>query len=130
MSDAGNNKKRVLIVDDDPAYARMVRAFIKDIYRADIAISGEQAITFLHKVPADEGVDLILLDCEMPVADGPAVFKMLREDPLTKRIPVVFLTGNATPALIGRIMELEPEGYITKTATREELLGYIADRLL
>ena len=124
------NKKRVLIIDDDPAFARIVRSFIKDIYRTDIAISGEQALTFLHKVPADEGVDLILLDCEMPGMDGPEVFAKLREDPLTRRIPVVFLTGNTSPDTVRRIMILEPEGYITKTASRENLLEYINDRLI
>lgn len=84
-----SEKKRILIVDDDASYAGMVREWIKDIYRADVVTAGMQAITFLLK----NKVDLVLLDYEMPVVDGPQVLQMLRQEPTTKDIPVVFLTG-------------------------------------
>ena len=67
-------------------------------------------------------IDLILLDYGMPVVDGPQILEMLRSDTLTANIPVVFLTGIGTKESITRAMSLKPQGYILKTASKEELL--------
>ena len=125
-----HEKKRILIVDDDPSYAKMVREWIKDQYRVDIVTAGMQAITFLLKVPADEKVDMILLDYEMPVVDGPQVLQMLRQEPATAHIPVMFLTGIGTREAVGRVMELKPDGYILKSVTRDDLLKTLAGKLV
>lgn len=111
-------KKKILIVDDDPSYAKMVREWIKDEYQAYSVTGGMNAISFALKTP----VNLILLDYEMPVVDGPQVFQMLRQDPDTKDIPVVFLTGVGTREGVERVMALKPDGYILKTTTKEKLL--------
>ena len=124
---AGNN--RILIVDDDPEYAKTVRGWIKDYYKVDIVTAGMQAISFLLKVPEDQGVNLILLDYEMPVVDGPQVFQMLRQEPATAHIPVVFLTGVGTREGVSKVMELKPDGYILKSTTRDDLLAYLDSRL-
>jgi CheY-like chemotaxis protein len=124
-----SNGKRILIVDDDPSYAKMVREWIKDQYRVDVVTAGMQAITFLMKVPDDDKVDLILLDYEMPIVDGPQVLQMLRQEPATKDIPVVFLTGNGTKEAVQKVMALKPNGYILKSTTRDNLLEYIANKL-
>ncbi len=121
--------KRVLIVDDDPAYAKMVREWIKYKYKVDIVTAGMQAITFLLKVKEEEKVDLILLDYEMPVVDGPQVLQMLRQEPATKNIPVVFLTGNSSKEAVKRVMELKPEGYMLKSSSRLELIKYLDSKI-
>ncbi len=123
---AGEKKrKRVLIVDDDPSYAKMVREWIKDKYKTDIVTAGMQAITFLLK----NKVDLILLDYEMPVVDGPQVFQMLKQEPLTAGIPVVFLTGVGTKEGVARVLELKPDGYILKSTTRMDIINYLGKKL-
>ncbi len=118
-------KKKILIVDDDPSYAGMVRAWINDEYQTDIVTAGMQAIKFLLKRP----VDLILLDYEMPVVDGPQVLQMLRQEPATENIPVIFLTGVGTKEAVERVMALKPDGYILKSASREDLLKYLKGKL-
>ncbi|MCR4715588.1 MAG: response regulator [Lachnospiraceae bacterium] len=118
-------KKRILLVDDDPAFAKMVREWIKDKYDVDIVTAGMQAIQFLVK----NKVDLILLDYEMPVVDGPQVLQMLRSDETTKDIPVFFLTGVGTREGVARVMELKPNGYILKSTPREELLAHLKKKL-
>ena len=123
--DAPGEKKKLLIVDDDPSYAGMVRAWIKDEYQADIVTAGMQAIKFLLKRP----VDLILLDYEMPIVDGPQVLQMLRQEPATEQIPVIFLTGVGTKEAVERVMALKPDGYILKSASREDLLKYLHGKL-
>ncbi|MBE5842737.1 MAG: response regulator [Butyrivibrio sp.] len=129
QDDESARKKRILIVDDDPAYAKVVREWMKESYRVDIVTAGMQAISFLLKVSPDNPVDMILLDYEMPVVDGPQVLQMLRQDEATMHIPVVFLTGVSTKEGVARVMSLKPDGYILKTTTKEELLIFLHSKL-
>ena len=122
-------KHRILIVDDDPSFAKMVREWIKDYYKVDIVTAGMQAISFLLKVPENEKVDMILLDYEMPVVDGPQVLQMLRQEPATADIPVIFLTGIGTKEEVNRVMALKPDGYILKSTSREQLLMFLKKKL-
>ena len=117
--------KNILIVDDDPAYAGMVKAWIKDFYHVDIVTAGVQAITLLAK----KKIDLILLDYEMPVVDGPQVLQMLRQDEDTAGIPVIFLTGVSTKEGVQRVMGLKPDGYLLKSTTREDLLNFLSSKI-
>ena len=118
-------KKRILIVDDDPSYAGMVREWIKDEFQTDIVTAGMQAIKFLLK----RQVDIILLDYEMPVVDGPQVLQMLRQEPATAHIPVIFLTGVGTKEAVQRVMSLKPDGYILKSTSRDNLLKFLHGKL-
>ena len=68
------DKKSILIVDDDATYLRTVRDWLKDIYKVYMANSGIQALTWLAKNHAD----LILLDYMMPVTTGKEILEMLR----------------------------------------------------
>ena len=122
-------KKRILIVDDDPYYAKMVREWIREFYRADVVLAGMQAISYLLKVTEDDKVDLILLDYEMPVVDGPQVLQLLRQEPATAHIPVIFLTGVGTKEAVTRVMALKPDGYILKNTSKENLLEYLKGKL-
>lgn len=113
-----DNQKRILIVDDDPSYAKIVREWLKDFYHVDMVTSGSQALSFLLRNQAN----LILLDYEMPVADGPEVLKMLRSEPRTANIPVIFLTGVGTKESVSRVLQLKPAGYILKSTSKEDLI--------
>jgi DNA-binding NarL/FixJ family response regulator len=53
---------------------------------------------------------------------------MLRQDPATANIPVVFITGVSTREGVERVMEPKPDGYILKSTTRDELLAYLDSR--
>lgn len=112
-------QKRILIIDDDPFYARMVCEWLKDDYQMDMVTDGMKSISFLSNHKAD----LVLLDYEMPVLDGPKVLEMLRAYTETSTIPVIFLTGVGTKESIQRVMGLKPQGYVLKSATRMELLN-------
>lgn len=115
----GELKKSILIVDDDPNYMNLVREWLKDTYKVSMATSGLRAIKWLGA----NKVDLILLDYEMPVTDGPQVLEMLRADDDTKDIPVMFLTGRDDKDSVMAVVALKPEGYFLKTIGKEELLS-------
>lgn len=115
----GELKKSILVVDDDPNYMNLVREWFKDTYKVSMATSGLRAIKWLGA----NKVDLILLDYEMPVTDGPQVLEMLRADPDTRDIPVMFLTGRDDKESVMSVVALKPEGYFLKTIGKEELLN-------
>ena len=113
-----NRKKTVLIVDDDITYMRTVYEWLKGSYRVGMASNGVQAISFLAKNSAD----LVLLDYEMPIADGPQVMQMLRNDSETGQIPVMFLTGHSDAKSVMSVVDLKPADYLLKTIDKPTLL--------
>ena len=120
---AGEFRKSILIVDDDPNYLGLVREWLKGTYKVTMANSGLQAIKMLGK----NKVDLILLDNEMPVTSGPQVLEMLRSDEETKDIPVMFLTGKGDKESVMEVLSLRPEGYFLKNIKKEDLLANLKD---
>ncbi|MCR5267726.1 MAG: response regulator [Lachnospiraceae bacterium] len=110
--------KHLLLVDDDPSYAKIVREWLKDDYQVNVVTAGMQAITFLTQ----NEVDLVLLDYEMPGLDGPKVLEIIRSEPATAKTPVIFLTGIGTKESVAKVAAFNPQGYILKTATKDELL--------
>ncbi len=121
--EAGDFKKTIMIVDDDPNYLSLVREWLKKDYKVAMANSGLQAIKWLGK----NKVDLILLDHEMPVTSGPQVLEMLRSDPDTRAIPVMFLTGKSDKESVMQVMSLKPQGYFLKSIEKDELLQKLSD---
>lgn len=113
-----NRKNRVLIVDDDVTFLKMAYTWLKDKYRVSIVNSGVQAITWLAKNKAD----VVLLDYEMPVVDGPALLEMLKSETDTDSIPVFFLTGKSDLKSVQKVMDLKPQGYLLKASGKYSLL--------
>jgi len=110
-------RKSILVVDDDASYLTMIYDWLKDTYNVSLVNSGMQAITWLAKNHAD----LILLDYEMPVTSGPKVLEMIKSEPQTSSIPVMFLTGKNDRASIMKVLELKPADYLLKTIDRSGL---------
>ncbi len=104
-------QKKILAVDDSGPMLHTVKGWLEDKYSVFLANSGAMAIKYL----ALNRPDLILLDYEMPVADGKQVLEMLRAEAEFADIPVVFLTKKSDPESIMNIKELHPEGYLLKT---------------
>ena len=121
QANAGELKKKILIVDDDPNYMSLVREWMVKDYQVSMVTSGMRAIKWL----ASNKVDLILLDYEMPVTSGPKVLEMLRAEDDTKGIPVIFLTGNDSKESVMSVVDLKPQGYFLKTMPKDEFLNKI-----
>ena len=111
-------KKSVLIVDDDITYMRTVYEWLKNDYHVGMASNGVQAISYLAKNKAD----LVLLDYEMPIANGPQVLSMLKNDSETGQIPVMFLTGHGDRESVLSVVGLSPVDYLLKTIDKQTLL--------
>ena len=112
---------KILLVDDDPIYLKMLRGWLSDKYQITAVKSGKQALLFLEKNKAD----LILLDYEMKDMNGSKVLEHLRENPATENIPVVFLTGADDEETIHKLMKQKPRGYLLKSMDKETILQEI-----
>lgn len=86
----GNNKHyTILLVDDTPENIALLNATLRDEYTIKVATRGKKAIEIARTMP----VDIILLDVMMPEMDGFETCRRLKEDPMTRRIPVIFVTA-------------------------------------
>lgn len=80
----------VLIVDDHPENLVVLGGLLADEHTVRAAKDGERALELARRLPLP---DLVLLDIMMPGMDGLEVLRRLRADPLTRDIPVVFVSA-------------------------------------
>ncbi len=116
-------RKKLLIIDDDGAMLRMLRTWLSVKYHVYMASSGKIALSFL----AQNKVDLILLDYEMPVMNGPEILKAIRSDASIRDIPVIFLTAKDDKDSVMKVVGLKPAKYLLKSMPKEKLIGSIDD---
>ena len=110
-------RKTILIIDDDVAYMQTIREWLKETYQVAMVDSGVKAIKWL----AINKADLVLLDYEMPITNGPQIFEMLKSDTDTDVIPVMFLTGQQSKESVMTAMKLKPVDYLLKTINKTQL---------
>lgn len=105
-----NNNSLIMLVDDNIENINLVSEFLWDF---DIisATSGEESLELLKINP---GVDIILLDVNMPDMSGYDVIKFLKSNPDTIDIPVIFVTGLADADEETYGLELGAADYIKK----------------
>ena len=118
--------KRILLVDDDPTFLKMLQGWLSDKYRITAVKSGMQAITYI----ANHTPDLILLDYDMPITPGPTVMEMIRSEFNASEIPIIFLTGKSDRESIMNVMRLKPQGYLLKTMTKDDIVSAIDNYFL
>jgi len=105
----------ILVIDDDPEACEIIERYLtKDGYSVATAASGEQGLRLAHELqPA-----AITLDVMMPGMDGWSVLRMLKADPVLRKIPVVMLTMIDDRT---RGYSLGAVDYLTKPVDREQL---------
>ncbi len=116
-------RKNILLVDDDLVFLKMVEGWLSDTYNVVPVNTGTQALQFL----ANHKPDLILLDYEMPVLNGPQVLESIRSEQNLKDIPVFFLTGVDEKSMVTKAIALKPNGYLLKSYDRQKILSYVGN---
>lgn len=120
------SKADILVVDDMPDNIRLIsKMLMEQGYTVRKAISGQIALTAVQSLPPD----LILLDINMPMLDGYEVCKILKNNPLTRFIPVIFLS--ALDEILDKIQAFQVGAvdYITKPFQFEEVLARVQTQL-
>ena len=115
---AAGKRKHVLVVDDDPMILKMIKEMLHHKYDVATAPNGKVARTFL----SNKDTDLILLDYEMPLEDGPYVYRTIREMEKYRHTPILFLTGVTDREKINDALILKPQGYILKPIDNEKFM--------
>ncbi len=115
--------KHILLVDDDPTFLKMLQGWLSGKYRVTAVKSGMQAITYI----ANHKTDLILLDYDMPITQGPQIMEMIRSEFTSSEIPIIFLTGKSDRESIMNVMRLKPQGYLLKSMTRDDIVAAIGE---
>jgi putative two-component system response regulator len=124
MSNAGHSV--ILVVDDSAENIHVLSELLRPEYRVLAATSGEAC---LRVASGSLKPDLILLDVMMPGMDGYAVLARLRENQLTRDIPVVFLTALADADDEESGLQLGAADYITKPITPAVVLARVHTQL-
>lgn len=101
----------VLVVDDTPENLELMSGLLLGSYRVKVASNGVNA---LRIAAGNQQPDLILLDIMMPEMDGYEVCRLLKLNPATADIPVVFLTAKSEVADEQHGFDLGAVDYITK----------------
>jgi len=118
---------RILIVDDLPLGRQMISDVISLMGHESVeAGSGEAGLKIARATPPP---DLILLDVNMPGMDGFQVCKILKADPLTQAIPIIFLTSYNESEDRVRGLNIGADDYLTKPFAIRELTARIEKRL-
>ncbi|OGV37655.1 MAG: hypothetical protein A2020_14885 [Lentisphaerae bacterium GWF2_45_14] len=117
---------RILVVDDNPENIRLTGTILRDNgFLVSIASDGNQALKIMQRnLP-----DLILLDIIMPEMDGFETCKRLKDNPVTKDIPIIFMS--ALIETVDKVKGFNAGGvdYLTKPADPEEMLARINTHL-
>lgn len=102
--------RKVLVVDDDDIIREVAKLALEVVggWQVSTAANGQEA----GRMASQDRPDVVLLDVMMPSLDGPGTAALLREDPVTREVPVIFLTAKtprgderleAVPNLVGVI---------------------------
>jgi len=126
--------KRILLVEDNPSdVALFLRAFSRGRvpHTVVIAADGQEALDRLHGSEdgpvsdPSEFPDLVLLDLKLPKVDGLEVLRRLRQNPRTRRIPVVILSSSTEYADLSAGYDLGANGYIRKPVSFDQFLSAV-----
>jgi DNA-binding response OmpR family regulator len=111
--------KRVLIVDDEPRYLRLLEANLRtEGYEVVTAQDGQQAVDVFSAQP----IDLILLDIMMPRLDGFGATQRIRE---FSSVPIIILTAKGEEQDRVRGLDLGADDYLVKPFSATELLARV-----
>ena len=110
---------RICYVEDDEDIQRIVRISLERVGAMTVEVVSDP--TRAVEAIVEFKPDLVLLDWMMPLMDGPAVLRKMREHAETKHLPVVFITAKASQRELDELMAMGAAGTISKTFSHKDL---------
>lgn len=117
---------RVLLIEDDPADAILMReALKKSAYPCSMEVmaNGRQALDYLRnaqKAGPGHLPDIIFLDLQIPVLSGFVLLKELKQDRDLRNIPIIIITNSMNPADVSHSYQEHANGFLQKQANAKE----------
>jgi len=120
--DEQENKKKILIIDDDPGFRKLVRKIVQelDLQPLEAATALEAGAKIAQTKPS-----LIILDLYMPGVDGFEACRIIRSDLKNNNIKILAVTGKGTPEVEEKIRELGADDFLRKPLGKKELINRI-----
>ena len=110
---------RICYVEDDEDIQRIVRISLERVGAMTVEVVSDPTRA-VETIVAFKP-DLVLLDWMMPLMDGPAVLRKMREHAQTKHLPVVFITAKASQRELDELMAMGAAGTISKPFSPKDL---------
>ena len=124
-----SDKKKILVIDDDPAIITFMTALLEDNgYDVVTAVNGAEGL----EQAKNESPDLITLDITMPEKSGVRFYRDVKESEQFKDTPVIMVTGvmqEFKNFISSRRQVPPPDGYVTKPVDQALLLKTISEVL-
>jgi two-component system cell cycle response regulator DivK len=116
--------QRILVVEDNPKNMKLVRDVLEySGYDVLEATTGEDGV----KLAADNPVDLVLMDLQLPGIDGLEAMRLIRNSALNRGVPVVAVTASAMTADRARALQAGFDGYVEKPISARALPQQVRD---
>ncbi|ARU58195.1 MAG: response regulator [Pseudomonadales bacterium] len=112
--------KTILLVDDDPEIRETIAELLNDEYRVIGKASGDEA---LSEANTNQGIDIFLLDVNLPGISGYELCRMLKEKPAFEYSAFIFLSGMGGDDDIVEGFEVGGDDYIVKPVRSRELIA-------
>jgi CheY-like chemotaxis protein len=106
-------RKLILVVDDDEGMRAAIHGMLSAKYSVTLAIDGVDGYEKANEQPPP---DLIVADVAMPRIDGVAMVRRIRETEALSLVPVIFLTGQMSPANVLAGLPTGTFAYLSKPA--------------
>jgi len=120
------DNKKLLLIDDDPNLILLVKDYLEFRgYNVDTAENGREALELLDNLVPD----MIICDVMMPEMDGYTLVKHIREEPVTNRIPVLFLSAKGQSQDRVKGLNEGADVYMSKPFEPEELVAQVESSL-
>ena len=118
-------RPKLLIVDDQPINIQVLYQLFSKDHQVFMATNGKQALALC----ASQQPDLVLLDVVMPDMDGYEVCALLKADPLTREIPVIFVTANTDEASEEHGLDVGAVDFISKPVNPKIVRARVATHM-
>ena len=114
--------KTVLAVDDEKHIVRLVQVNLqRGGYDVVTASDGKQALDMIEANPPD----MVISDVMMPQMDGFELLKRLKQNPVTRELPIIMLTAKAMDSDVYEGWRAGADVYLTKPFNPQELLMWV-----
>jgi DNA-binding response OmpR family regulator len=119
------SKKRILVVEDDRAIARILEKILEVDYEVTLAHDGIEGLEVARRLTPD----LALLDVALPGMDGFELAEELRGELGLRKTRVIFLTAKDNPLDMLRGIQVGARHYLTKPFQLEQVRDKVAEVL-
>lgn len=120
-----DNRKTVLMIDDDMNYLKQVNTMLQDSYNVVIINSAKLALSYLTKhIP-----DVIIMDYQMPLYNGASLMNIIQKNTRGIKVPIIILSGALNREILQECYQYSPAAILAKPVSRKDLIKNIESSL-